>query len=172
MPESFDENARRLRELNAELHRAAREKHGGPRHRAALDAWHHQYDALAFPGGLEKGLARLNTYEIAAVEQWLRFLEADPYFFRSGYTKQKVLRRFKRCSFTPDQERRLASLILHRVDVGGEGIFRGYSRLADCVYSHPFVEALRQKLSSGPDVARRAAEVLHGLRSKGYATEA
>src|SRR5215510_12924186 len=58
----------------------------------ACQQFHSSYDQLAFPGGLEHQLNSLKQEDAQAVEMAVRFLEADPWFFRSGYIKEELLR--------------------------------------------------------------------------------
>ena len=50
------------------------------------------YDALAFPGGLSTELRLLEEGNARAVEMAVQFLEANPWYLRSGYHKEAILK--------------------------------------------------------------------------------
>src|SRR5437868_5972807 len=47
---------------------------------------------LAFPGGLGHELRLLENGDLRAIELAVCFLEADPWFFRSGYIKADLIK--------------------------------------------------------------------------------
>jgi len=79
--------------------------------KAACDAFHARYDALAFPGGYGDALERIAASEPAAVDAALCFLEVRPFFFRSGYMYKDILRKVKRAALNKEQGARLASIV-------------------------------------------------------------
>jgi len=162
-PSLISYNAARLRELNARVMEAFSRKPHGPEHKVACEAFHAQYDQLAFPGGLERGLALLSEKDPDTVDTAIAFLEADPRFFRSGYIKEKLLSRLKHVPLWQHQVQRLS----RSVDGGGRREFHGYARLAGALHAHAIAEAMHERQSSrDPEVARRAREVLHVLASR------
>lgn len=159
---TFHSNAARICELSARIRHAWSENPHGSEHHAACEEFHRNYDSLAFPGGLRVGLERLAERDPQIVELVIQFLEFDPRFFRSGYIKEKFLRRLKRCDLTDAQRRRLANMILRSVDSGGRREFKGFSRLAVAAQSPMLVDAVTlRQLSSDPEVVRRANAVMH-----------
>jgi len=54
-------NAARLRELNAGIERTFKARPHGTAHSVACAAFHSEFGALAFPGGVGVSLARLET---------------------------------------------------------------------------------------------------------------
>jgi hypothetical protein len=159
-------NAARLRELHDELHRAFREHPHGPAHQAACHAFRSNYDQLAFPGGLEAGLVRLKALEPDAVEIAIRFLEADPWFFRSGYIKEEIIRRLKHAPLTTAQRASLRAVVIRSVVVERTGLPRRLATLAPVVDSPEFrkeIETVAE--SSDRRIQLRAKQVLHNLRS-------
>lgn len=89
--------------------------------RAAHDAWaeackefHARYDNLAFPGGYAGAEARIEAGDAFAIEAALCFLELRPYFFRSGYMFQSLLRKMKRAAVTKQQSERMG-IVLQRL---------------------------------------------------------
>lgn len=164
---AIEKNALRIRELYADIDSTFHKQPHGPEHHAACARFHAEYDALAFPGGLNQGMKRLKAGDGEAIETALQFLEADARFFRSGYIKEEILRRLKHCDLSSIQKHRLARLILRSIDHGGLREFRGYSRLSPIVFSAQLLDAIQARLPSDHETARRAADVLHVLRSQG-----
>jgi hypothetical protein len=73
------------------------------------------------------------------------FLAADPYFFRSGYLKQVILRRLKQAPLTQQQKAKLQTLVLDAITQPHRFQFADYARLATAIASADFlatVEAL------------------------------
>jgi len=166
-PSLISHNAERLRELNDRVNQAFRRAPHGADHVAACEAFHAQYDQLAFPGGLERGLALLSEKAPEAVKAAISFLEADPRFFRSGYIKEKLLSRLKHVPLSRSQVQRLGCLVVRSVEIGGRREFHAYARLAGALGTPAIVEAMRERQDSpDPEVARRAQEVLHVLASR------
>lgn len=92
-----------------------------------------------------------------AIDTATAFLEADPYFFRSGYMKAALIRRLKRTAFSPAQASRLRRIVLARVDGPDRNEFASYCRLALAVRSAELeAEIERRTTSDDPGVARRA----------------
>lgn len=160
-------NATRLRDLKDRIKQAfARRPHGAD-HRAACDDFHAQYDQLAFPGGLERGLALLREKDPGTVETAIAFLETDPRFFRSGYIKEEMLSRLKHVALSDRQVQRLGLLVIRSVDGGGRREFRAYARLAGVLRTPAIAAAVSGRQNSkNPEIARRAQEVLHIVASR------
>jgi len=88
------------------------------RSRMDRDAWakacedfHVAYGELFFPGG-EPHWAAFVAGENDGIEAAIVFLEADPYFFRSGYLKQQIWHRLKRTPQSVEQTQRIEATIL------------------------------------------------------------
>jgi hypothetical protein len=110
----FETNARRICEMHALIHQTLKRR----KTPEGRDVWvkacadfHASYDALAFPGGYDSGLIRINQGAPEAIEAALVFLELRPYFFRSGCMREKFLRRLKHVQLTDSQARRFASVL-------------------------------------------------------------
>jgi hypothetical protein len=117
----------------------------------------------AFMAGLAKGYARF-------VEAAIAFLEADPWFFRSGYEKQNLIRHLKRSQPTQAQRERLGRVVLAAIDGRDRVEFRHYCRLACGVWSDMLDEEVAQRMQSrDPGVRRRATWVATAAISAGKA---
>jgi len=107
---TIEANARRIRELHErtrETFRGRDTTEGRKAWEAACAEFHAAYDALAFPGGYESGLRRVQEGDAEAIEAALVFIELRPYFFRSQYMRKKLIRLLKHALLTADQARRL-----------------------------------------------------------------
>ncbi len=92
---------------------ALREKSEHKRHEweRACEAFHSKYDSLAFPGGFSGALDRIIAGDPYTMEAAICFLELRPYFFRSGYMFDSILRKAKRAPLTKEQAARLQHII-------------------------------------------------------------
>jgi len=108
--------------------------------------------------------ASLKSQDPKAIEETIRFLEADPLFFRSGYIKADFIRFLCKSQFREDQLDRLRHVILSRIQGPDTREFRSYCRLARVVSSFAFQEQVAM-LSTSPDrqAARHAQWVLQQL---------
>ena len=112
--ESILANAEEIGRLHARVKETAklrdRRPDGLQNWQQACEAFHARYDALAFPGGFGTALERIAAGEPAAVDAALCFLEARPFFFRSGYMFKDILRTVKRAALNKEQAARLESI--------------------------------------------------------------
>ena len=112
-------------------------------------------------------IKNLQAGKTANLEKYLAFLEADPYFFRSGYVKSDVIRGLKRVALTYEQKGRLQSVVLRVVDKGFRREFRDYCRLARHVQTEDWLHEIETRLSSqDPNHALRAQWVLAACQQK------
>lgn|SRR5215831_8198277 len=124
--------------------------------RAAIDA--------AYPPGFWADYDRLRDRNPAGLESAIDFLEADPWFFRSGYIKARLTRLINRLSLTAEQVDRLRSVVLNIVDRRDGQEFRAYCRLARHVDGADLRHHLRDRLAHADSgVRRRAGWVLDAL---------
>jgi hypothetical protein len=130
---------------------------------SAVDAFYAALDA-AYPPGFWDDYDRLRRGDSAGLDTAVRFLEADPWFFRTGYLKASLLRRIRRFSLTPDQTARLRNVVLSVVQRRDGREFREYCRLARKV-DGPELRSRLQGLAvhSDPRVRRRAGWVTYFL---------
>lgn len=76
----------------------------------AAEEFSARYDQLAFPGGYEGALSRIEEGEPLAVESAICFLEIRPFFFRSGFMFKDILRKCRKAPLTQEQAARLAEI--------------------------------------------------------------
>jgi len=108
-------NAEEVNRLNALIHETVRHRDKGPKQRAewerACREFHERYDELAFPGTYSAALEKLAAGNPEIHEPVLCFLECRPYFFRSGYMFNRLLRKMKRAPLSVDQKTRLDGVL-------------------------------------------------------------
>ena len=133
----------------------------------ACQEFHSSFDRLAFPGGLSRALTLLAEKDDEIIEQSVRFLEHDPFFFRSGYIKADILRHLRNCPLSEDQKRRLQEVIIARIYDTTRREFRWYCRLAKHITDGEFESKIEELASTKVPkmVARQAGWVLAQLRS-------
>ena len=147
----FEFNATKLRELHADVHSTYARRHEGKHSRKIRDRkgwtdWHeacercrNSYDDLAFPGGLERAMALLKKKDNCIIELSVQFLEADPWFYRSGYLKEDIIRVLRQVPLSMDQRMRLQKVIVARIQSPNTPReFRWYCRLAPYVSDSNF----------------------------------
>ncbi|TDR93943.1 hypothetical protein [Enterovirga rhinocerotis] len=102
--------------------------------------------------------------ERSGLDEVIGFLEADPWFFRSGYVKADILVSLKRVALERGHERRLRAVLLAVVDGRDRREFRSYCHLAPRLATPEFRRELAGRAAS-PDraVARRGAWMLAAL---------
>ena len=166
----FETNAQILRALNDEIHLSFVDRERDESHYRrwsdACQRFHSSFDRLAFPGGLDQELNLLKNGDLQAVEMAVRYLEADPWFFRSGYIKEELLKGLKRVALTEDQRERLRAVILERINKGSGREFRRYCRLAKTLMTTAFSKQVREAMmSTDADISRRASWVMSSLES-------
>ena len=117
----------------------------------------------AFMPGLANGHARF-------IETAIAFLEADPWFFRSGYEKQKIIQHLKRSRLTERQRTRLARVVLAAIDSRDRVEFRHYGRLACGIWSDFLDEEVAARMQNrDAGIRRRATWVAAAAISAGKA---
>jgi hypothetical protein len=108
-------NSEEVSRLHARIHEtfAARDRNPEKRQewQRACEIFHSRYDELAFPGGYSRALERMLAGDPEAMEATICFLELRPYFFRSGYMFESILRKAKRAPLSSEQAARLQYVI-------------------------------------------------------------
>ena len=166
----FEANATKLEELRARVDEMFRERSKSPEHMAAWQeaarAFHTAYDELAFPGSLSREFELLRVGDVTAIEMAIRFLEANPWFFRSGYYKADILKLLRKHALSDEQCTRMRKVILERVRGRPVREMRAYARFAPKV-STPHFEAEITNIAQNADrrAARHAQWVLDCLKS-------
>lgn len=168
-PFDYRERAQRAEEARLFLHNVVAQR-GRSRDPEALRncqiARDAMYEALnqAYPPGFWDNFNGLKKGRQSALESAVCFLEADPWFFRSGYVKADLLHCIKRMDLSEDYRSRLQQVVLHAVLGRDRRELRSYRSLAAKIASADFCEALRDLTNhQDADVRRRAAWVMEIL---------
>jgi hypothetical protein len=115
MKDIIEANGREVTRLHRRMHETYALRDESEAHRrdweAACDEFRRRYDALAFPGGYTEAGRRIANVERNTVEAALCFLELRPYYFRSGYMYDALLRKMKRAPLTEPQRARLDEVL-------------------------------------------------------------
>ena len=118
----------------------------------------------AWPPGFWDAFERLPTGDPNAIESATLFLEADPWFYRSGYVKAELIRRLKRLPLPPEIEERLRAVVLDVARGRDRREYRAYCRLARKVASPELNAQLEMLLAAeDPAVRRRARWMLAAI---------
>jgi hypothetical protein len=95
----IESNAALLRKLHDTIHETFRNRSEGPEAHAAWNRacreFHDIWDELAFPGGLQAGLRRIESGDLQTIETAIRYLELRPFYFRAQYTREVFTRLIK-----------------------------------------------------------------------------
>ena len=171
----YSKRGRDVEEARAQLHAAFsevvdRNDETDPRTRRwcnAIEAFRAAC-ARVYPDALQKVELGAKHASELDTDDMLDFLEADPFFFRSGYMKQKLLRELKRRTLDQHEGARLQAIIISVVQKPDHRReFLSYCRAAANVDDERFRAELDLLEHSGnPNVERRANWVLGGLEGK------
>jgi uncharacterized protein (TIGR02996 family) len=124
----------------------------------------HAAEQAAWPPGFWEDFGRLRSGDAAALETAVAFLEADPWFFRSGYAKESLIRFLCRLELAPEHVDRLRKVVLAAVDGRHRREFRRYCRLARKVDGPEVRSELARRLRhDDPRVCRHARWVFAAL---------
>src|ERR1700730_4070306 len=138
----FEANAAELEKLRERVDEMFRERSKSPEHTAAWQeaarAFHTVCDRLAFPGGLSREFEQLRVGDLTAIEMAIRFLEANPWFFRSGYYKADILKLLRKHPLSDEKCARMRNVILERVRDRPVREMRAYARFAPKVSTPQF----------------------------------
>jgi len=132
----------------------------------ACDNFKNQYNHLAFPGGLTEGLAALKNHDASATCLAIEFLKADPYYYRSGYNKQKIAHLLKNVSLKQEQMIELQAILIALLKIKGP-FYLEYCRLARKIQNPEFrakVSAIVSQSTDTHEVAR-AKKMLLAINS-------
>jgi hypothetical protein len=165
----FEHHAAELEKLREQVYETVRHRNEGSQQMAAWQeasrSFFAAYDQLAFPGGLNRQFELLRTGDPSAVEMAVRFLEANPWYFRSGYHKADILKLLQKQPLSDDHCAQLRWVILERVRGRPVREMRAYGRLAIKI-STPEFEAELTNLgqNANREAVRHAQLVLQYLR--------
>ena len=132
----------------------------------------HYYEQPDIDSWLRELDLRLASGMAEAVEDALRLLEQDPYFFRSGYARERVARRLARVELTHLQKTRARGVVVSTVDGKRHCPQPGIGKLARAVADNPLRRELRARLHHhDAAVARRALRMVVNVRRPGLTAD-
>jgi hypothetical protein len=111
----------------------------------------------AYPPGFWADIKRLREGDMGGLETAVAFLEADPWFFRSGYVKEMLIRLVRRMELPKAYAGRLEKVVLAVVDGRGRREFPDFCRLARKVDTPELRGQLLRRLKSDDARVRRHA---------------
>jgi hypothetical protein len=121
-----------------------------------------------YPPRFRRDVERLSNRDPSGLGSAVKFLEADPWFFRSGYAKAEIIKLINRVDIPEQYASRLRRVALQIIDKGDRREFRSYCRLAHKVYNEELREALLLKMrDKDPGVKRRARWMFEACEKKG-----
>jgi len=162
-------NAQLLNEMHTLICSSYKNKNKDKNKKAWQDActrFHDSYDALAFPGGLERAFALLQRKDSSILPNTLAYLKADPYFYRSGYIKGALARHLKKFTLNKEQIKDLQASIIALLFKPRRAELKEYYRLALKISDNDFLIRLLELIehSDDPGAVRRANNLVHLLQ--------
>lgn len=140
---------------------------GSPEERAAAVTNFHRAIAAAYPPDFDADYRKLKARDPAGVETAISFLEADPWFFRTGYIKARLARFLKTVELTQQQRQRLRNALIAIVQSRHRTEFREMCRLARALATPEFAEQLRTIASRSDEATQvRARWMLAQIEEK------
>src|SRR5690349_20480022 len=125
--EAAEARLRKARSFHPSKLQRRRGKDGSAQVFEAVAEWRRAIEE-AYPPGFLDDYERLRRHDPAGAETAIRFLEADPWFFRSGYAKSKLLRYLGQIELDESQRRRLSNVMIAAVRGRDSREFRDYCR--------------------------------------------
>jgi len=148
-----------INELDTELKQTLEHRDKSPHQR---EQWHRAADAFRnhqsqiddlIDQCLELGLENNNELRRFA----FAYIDQDPYFYRSGYILESLLRRVKKLSLTASEKSSIQRLVLKRIETRALRNFRQICRLIHMADTDGFLtEVSNRAKSTDPQVKRRA----------------
>jgi hypothetical protein len=163
------ERAAELVRLNDALGSAYAAWDGSPERDAA---WRDAADALqqavsAFYEPLTGLPRRIRDGDRTAMDDAVRFLEADPWCFRSGYVKEELMTALANAKLPEDLRGRLQAVVLRRLTHREPRLLRPTGRLAANVWDDALARQVTELAATGGGEEREdAAAVLQAVAQK------
>ena len=150
--------AAELERLRADVHRLFDARDGTePAQRAWSEAAKAFGEALrSFYRPYDLG-SRIRSGDRAAIDDAVRFLEADPWCFRSGYVKAELMGALANCRLPGNAKDRLRRVVMHRVMNPEPRLGRPVGQLAHNVWDESLASQVRAAAEHGTEGQRDAA---------------
>lgn len=131
----------------------------------ATSAWH----AQAYVTGTlwsDGFLAALRASQRSAVDDAILYLEVDPWYFRSGYLKERLIRGVKAAELSEQDQRRLWSVVWNAAAGRNRREFRNYCSLAAVVGNADLIQQLEEVTPERDTAAQGKFRYLLGYLQK------
>jgi hypothetical protein len=164
------DNAQTITKMSEDIDRTFKAKDTNPKAwDNATRLFHDNYDRLAFPGGLEHGLSLLKNQDPTTIATAISYLEADPYFFRSGYIKENILRLLKKVTLSKKQIAELQEILIDAITNNNRREYQEYCKLARIIADEPFRHQIQDIIQQSDDatIRQRAQQMLNASQEKG-----
>ena len=99
-------------------------------------------------------VADLRASDPSAIEEAILYLEVDPWYFRAGYLKERVIRRLKSANLKPRDRKRLWNVVWNVAAGKNRREFRDYCSLAAAVGDSDLIRQL-EAVSPDQDAAAK-----------------
>ena len=153
--------------LQLEALRKAHEEYNSTRSSEAANRFREAHFAI-YDSLLGDVLASFFRGERIFLEVVIQLLEEDPFYFRSGYLKERIAHRLLKTPLTDWQKKRLSFVCLNLVDKPARREVRRFSQLAALVADEVLVTELEKRIESeSPYVRKRASWMLENIRLHG-----
>ncbi len=109
----------------------------------ATSAWHNQI----YPTDVlwtDDFMSDLRGSKRSAIEQAILYLEVDPWYFRSGYLKERLIRGLKACKISETDRRRLWNVVWNVAAGRNRREFRNYCSLASIIVDADLLRLLEE----------------------------
>ena len=116
-------------------------------------AWHAQH----YPTDKlweDEFLAELRASKRPAIEDTILYLEVNPWYFRSGYLKERLIRGLKSADLTPRDRRRLWNVVWNAAAGKNRREFRNFCSLATVIGDTDLIRQL-EEISPDQDAAAK-----------------
>lgn len=130
--------------INATVARREKSQQDWQKWKDACHVWHTSENASFALWPLE-ARDKIRDGDRETIEDALLFLEVDPWFFRSGYLKERVIRHLKGAQLSDGDKGRLRNIIFAVAIGRNRREWRDYCRLALKVWTPEWEEYLREQ---------------------------
>jgi hypothetical protein len=163
------QDAQTINKLNDDIRQANKEAGKPVFRRSGSEAsrlFDESYNDLAFPGGLEQGLALLAQQDPDTIATAIAYLVADPHYFRSGYIKKGIMHLLKNAALTVPQIQRLQEVLVKAL-TNDSRFYMECCRLARKIQDPKFQEKIQSIIAQSHDKREvyRARKMLKSMRS-------
>lgn len=110
----------------------------------ACSEWHQSEHAVDYLWE-DETRERLRNGNSDVVEDVLLFLEVDPWYFRSGYLKERLLDALRQVQLTERNQARIRKILLEVASGPNRREYRRYCALARTITNHDFERTLQEK---------------------------